>query len=570
MLILLLVAQSWFAYLDSSLSYLGLTTKDITFRSDYTICDAYRFSIVDYLLNNPLESIDFVISVQDVFWNSSEQEMFRNLVDLYDLRLDDKEESFKKALQESHQLIMQAFKETPQDLGKIFEELTLFSPELTSSIEEDKEGEKRGDSLLMFLKDNGKKVDYSRLFTACLRLLVAHQNHEAWFEKVKKRTQQISGVQGAILYYEKCDFGEIVVGDTGKNVYEKDFAVIIDLGGDDVYHFDMQKGKIHLLIDKSGDDSYKGDNYSIACGNFGVSILIDEKGDDTYSAKSYSIGCGVFGVGILIDRQGNDRYSGDTFTEGAGGFGIGILKDEAGNDVYEGALYAQGFASTYGIGILGDRAGNDIYLILEKYTDEIRYLDHYLSMSQGFAMGFRPGLSAGVGIILEQSGNDYYLGDIFAQGSSYWYGIGAIVDDKGNDNYVAYQYAQGSGTHITIGVLIDKQGNDNYVAKGVSQGCGHDLSFGLLYDIKGDDSYVAFDLSQGAGNANGIGFLIDESGNDAYSVKRTNNTQGYGNFRREYGSIGVLLDIKGEDFYRSGTDKTLWKKGEYGIGIDWE
>ncbi|MCK4252301.1 hypothetical protein KAX97_12705, partial [candidate division WOR-3 bacterium] len=184
MLILLLVAQSWFAYLDSSLSYLGLTTKDITFRSDYTICDPYRFSIVDYLLNNPLESIDFVISVQDIFWNSSEQEMFRNLVDLYDLRLDDKEESFKKALQESHQLIMQAFKETPQDLGKIFEELTLFSPELTSSIEKDKEGEKRGDSLLMFLKDNGKKVDYSRLFTACLRLLVAHQNHEAWFKKV--------------------------------------------------------------------------------------------------------------------------------------------------------------------------------------------------------------------------------------------------------------------------------------------------------------------------------------------------------------------------------------------------
>jgi len=565
-----LFAHSWLAYLDSSLSYIGLTTKDIVFRSDYTIRDPYRFSIVDYLLNNPLESIDFVISVQDVFWNSSEQEMFRNLVDLYDLRVEEKKDGFKKALQESHKLITQAFNETPQGLGKIFEELTLFSPELTSSIEEDKENEKRGDSLVMFLKENGKKVDYSRLFTACSRLLVANQYHEAWFKKVKKRTQQINGVQGAILYYEQCDFGEIVVGDTGKNVYKKDFAVIIDLGGDDVYQFDVQRGKIHLLIDISGDDLYEGDNYSIACGNFGVSILIDGKGDDTYSAKNYSIGCGIFGVGILIDREGNDRYFGDTFTEGAGGFGIGIIKDEAGNDVYEGALRAQGFASTYGVGILGDRDGNDMYLILEKYTDEIRYLDHYLSLSQGFTTGFRPDLSAGIGIILEQSGNDYYLGDIFAQGSSYWYGIGAIVDDKGNDNYVAYQYVQGAGTHIAIGVLIDKQGNDNYVAKGVSQGCGHDLSLGLLYDIKGDDSYVAYDLSQGAGNANGVGILIDESGNDTYSVKKTHNTQGYGDSRREYGSIGVLLDIKGEDFFRSGTDKTLWKKGECGIGIDWE
>jgi hypothetical protein len=81
---------------------------------------------------------------------------------------------------------------------------------------------------------------------------------------------------------------------------------------------------------------------------------------------------------------------------------------------------------------------------------------------------------------------------------------------------------------------------------------------------------VAFDLSQGAGNANGIGMLIDESGDDTYAVKRLHNTQGYGNFRREYGSIGVLIDLIGDDHYTSGHDMLFWEKGEHGIGIDWQ
>ena len=92
----------------------------------------------------------------------------------------------------------------------------------------------------------------------------------------------------------------------------------------------------------------------------------------------------------------------------------------------------------------------------------------------------------------------------------------------------------------------------------------------FLYDASGDDTYASFDLSQGAGNANGIGLLIDEKGDDSYTVKRQHNTQGYGDLRREYGSIGVLLDIEGDDAYSSGGDAEFWEKGTYGIGIDWE
>ena len=570
MLVVFLLMQSWSAYLDSSLVYIGLTTQDIAFRDDYTIRDEYRFAIVDELLVNPLGTIDFLIDMDALFWTSSEEKILDELIGLYDLQVSYRQTNFETALKKCYGLINNAFEKTSVELSEVFEELSVFSPELTSSIEQEREETEQNDSLVNFLKEHAGQVNYKELFTAQAYLLCAASRCLTWLEQQDTQAQSVEGVEGNVLYYKQYEFGEIIVADTGKNVYKRDFAVIIDLGGDDIYRLGAQIGKLHLIIDRAGDDQYEGDNYAIACGHFGVSILIDEQGNDIYRAKSFSIGCGVFGVGLLIDKVGNDTYYGDTFTQGAGGFGIGILRDEDGNDLYQGALYAQGFASTYGIGILGDQSGNDRYLVLEKYTDEIRYLDHYLSLSQGFSIGFRPDLSAGIGIILERGGNDYYLADIFGQGASYWYGIGAIVDDAGNDSYVAYQYAQGSGVHIALGALVDMAGDDNYVAKGVSQGCGHDLALGILYDIQGDDSYVSFDLSQGAGNANGVGLLIDESGDDIYSVRRAHNTQGYGNFRREYGSVGMLIDIAGKDTYYNGKDATLWKKGEYGIGIDWE
>jgi hypothetical protein len=569
-LILFLVSQSWSVYLDSTLSFIGLSQRDITFRTDYTLSDPYRFSIIDSLLNKPLHSIDFATSIDSAFWNLADIEILQCLINIYPLATRKEELHFRYGLQRSYELITEAVSGVPQKLDTVFENLTLFSPQPTTSIEEEKESEITYDSLVTFLKDSGIKVDYSKLFTASLMLLWIAHTYTEWPLNYSRDTINIDGVEGEILYYETCDFGEIIVGGAGNNIYKKDFAIMLDLGGDDVYHCSRHRGNFQILIDRAGNDVYKGEDYSIACGNFGVSIIIDEGGDDMYEAKNYAIGCGIFGIGVLIDKDGHDTYTGDTFTQGAGGFGIGILKDEAGQDTYEAALYAQGFASTYGIGILADRNGNDQYSIIKKYIDEIRYLDHYLSLSQGFSIGFRPDLSAGIGMILDQRGNDYYLADIFAQGSSYWYGFGAIIDSHGNDNYIAHQYAQGAGTHITIGVLIDKQGDDTYVAKGVSQGCGHDLAFGFLLDCHGDDSYVAFDLSQGAGNANGIGMLLDESGSDSYSAKRDHNTQGYGDFRREYGSIGILLDIAGEDVYRTGTNESLWLKGAYGVGIDWE
>lgn len=574
MILVFLVAQAWTVHLDSALSYIGMTGADLTFRHDYSIRDPYRFPVVDAVLLDPISVYNVLLAMDSTFWICPHQTLVNRLGMYFPMNMNVQSRSRSMAFEDvcasAAEHVVHAFSRTPSDLRTVFEELTTFSPDLTASIAEEKALEKRQDSLVQYLKEYAVTVDYERLFQAGSDLLHGATDIQTWVDELPLTPgRSVPGVKGSIVYHAHHSWGEIVVGDTCDNTYAGDFAVIVDLGGNDEY-FCTAPDMISIIIDMEGDDTYRGQDYAVACGVWGVSILIDMQGDDTYIARNYSIGCGVFGIGILIDGSGDDSYFGDTFTQGAGGFGIGILKDLSGNDRYDGALYAQGFASTCGIGILGDQSGNDIYTIRPKYIDEIRYLDHYLSLSQGFTIGFRPDLSAGIGVIFDRGGNDCYVADIFAQGSSYWYGIGGIVEHGGNDTYIAYQYAQGAGTHITIGALIDRSGDDTYVSKGVSQGCGHDLSLGMLCDETGNDSYVAFDLSQGAGNANGIGILIDVSGDDSYSAKRAHNTQGYGDFRREYGSVGVLLDIQGTDDYRNGRDRCVWTSGRYGIGVDLE
>ncbi len=565
---LCVIAQAWLSYVDSSLAFIGISAAEITFRTDYSTRDPYRFALVDELLRHPLTSKAAVENLAGSYWEAGDRGV-ESLIGLcgYNTRI--KPKGFEKTLVECNKDLSKVYANMPDSLLDVFEQLTRFAPGLTKSVEEEKAGERRYDSLCAYLKIHGTAIDYDLLFDVFARLNYAVRDYPKWLSGIRLERFDHDDI-GSILFYEQMEFGLVVIGDTGSNFYNDSFALIIDLGGDDTYDCRPRSKSFQIIIDRSGDDRYLGGDRAVAAGVAGISIIIDESGNDHYQAGCYSLGCGVFGCGLLIDKEGNDRYIGDTFTQGAGGFGIGILHDDQGNDVYEAALYAQGFASTYGIGVLTERDGNDMYLIQPKYIDEIRYLDHYLSLSQGFTIGFRPDLSAGIGLIFERGGNDYYLSDIFGQGSAYWYGLGAIIDEKGNDNYVSYQYAQGSGVHIAIGLLVDLQGDDNYVAKGVSQGCGHDLAFGLLHDVQGDDSYVVSDLSQGAGNANGIGFLIDEEGDDSYSVKRTRNTQGYGDFRREYGSIGLLIDIKGDNAFTPGSGcGNLWKKGEHGLGIDW-
>lgn len=398
-------------------------------------------------------------------------------------------------------------------------------------------------------------------------------------------------IQGDFCYYSNEDGIRIAIGGPGKNIYTGKFDFIIDLGGDDIYNIDhppltsrrtgsdsggqggVLSGGFSCIIDLAGNDYYTtSSDFALAGGLFSSSFIFDKEGDDFYESKgSGNLGAAIGGLGLLYDEKGNDTYKGISFSIGAGCFGVGLLVDREGNDFYIANSYSQGFGMTEGVGAIIDNKGNDSYLVDSRSLDIGRYNDHYVSMCQGYGLGLRPFYAGGIGLIIEGEGNDIYNTDIFGQGGAYWYSLGAIVDKGGHDKYNGYQYSQGAGIHLAVGLLKDYDGWDFYQSNGVSQGCGHDFGYGMLWDVKGNDNYSAYSLSQGAGNADGIGILVDESGTDGYLNKYPANTRGYGNQRREYGSIGVFLDASGTDYYsQPGYDSTFINSSNWGVFTDFD
>ena len=365
------------------------------------------------------------------------------------------------------------------------------------------------------------------------------------------------------------------VGGPGNDYYKGDYWFILDVGGDDVYDLSYDPAKPHgvIIIDLAGNDVYRAtSDFALGSGCLSVGLLLDYGGDDRYDARSFGLGSGWFGLGLLYDAAGDDRYDGDTHVQGAGTFGIGLLIDEGGRDIYNAAVYSQGFGFVEGAGLIYEMDGSDSYYAGGKYKDINRYEDHYVSMSQGMGQGIRPWMSGGIGAIIDLKGDDNYSTDIYGQGAGYWWALGLLYDSSGMDTYRSYQYAQGVATHMALGTLIDAQGNDVYYGKGVMQGCGHDNAFGWLLDRGGDDTYVGYDKVQGDGSANGFGLLMDLAGNDRYFSSNPDLSQGAGDPRRGFGSIGLFIDLGGKDQYDgNGRDNYYWESTrDWGGGVDIE
>lgn len=598
--------------------YLGLKTADLSFRPDYTKPDSFRLQVVADLMNQPLGMIDYAASLrsghkrgqpeiiasilfQDMArWNQAERgrayraeiNEIRGKYTLYYLDIDLNRLLTQAATyltsilpQSSEAAFARLSKEQRLFLRRQFMELLVthkkeefFSVETMDSVENAEL--KYAEQFAEF----GMKIDKDPVVAAgidCLRqMLLEAKNVKRQLSSGGRTVTELMENSGYLP--SNADLEHVLgrqsgwaVGGSGNDYYEGDYWFILDLGGDDLYDLSYDPANPHgvIIIDLSGNDVYRAKtDFALAAGCFSSSILIDLEGDDRYDAKSFGLGAGYFGFGVLYDADGDDRYDGDTFVEGAGCFGLGLLIDESGQDMYYAALSAQGFGFVEGIGAVIDGGGNDTYFAGGKYKDILRYEDHYYSFSQGFAIGVRPILSGGIGAVIDFGGNDNYLSDIFAQGSSYWWSLGMIYDIAGNDSYQSFQYAQGAATHMSVGIVIDETGTDVYYSKGVSQGCGHDYSCGILLDRGGNDTYIAFDLSQAAGSANGVGLLIDNKGNDRYFIKNPANTQGYGNPRREFGSIGMFLDLGGTDqYWGNGKDNYYWRtSSKWGGGMDIE
>ena len=364
--------------------------------------------------------------------------------------------------------------------------------------------------------------------------------------------------------------GQVEINGASDDVYPAGVKrlLTIDTGGDDRYESGgattAADNPVSVLIDMRGNDIYDADKSapSFGAGILGYGMLVDLGGDDTYVGSDFSQGAGAFGVGCLLDIAGDDHYTARAHSQGAGQFGIGILSDVAGNDHYEGLLGVQGFGYTKGFGLLVDSAGDDQYVANDTRIEfpAAQTPQHNTSCAQGCGMGRRPeesnghSLAGGVGILLDESGDDEYSAGVFAQGAGYWYGLGILFDEQGNDRYRGVWYVQGSAAHFAVGILIDGAGNDEYNASmNMAQGAGHDFSLGWLLDESGNDHYDAPTLSLGAGNANGIGIFWDKAGDDTY---RTKGGVTIGNasyepvgLRSSLLCLGIFVDGAGNDDY---------------------
>lgn len=598
--------------LDDALSKMGMNRRDCFMRSDAVKKDTYRLPVVDNVFTKPLSifnvtqnysqilsayKIDDAAILFDRVFRDLNINKFRQIEypDTNQVEYIVKSVKTKDGKNISWQdipekisiplfkLIINPVIESYKNTASIQKKLLKYTnvvehcDSLLMMSEEDSKSnpfeiyfnEVRADSVSKQFFDDCSFIDLKHLYENALSLYIALENSSLGLNNNKETFADCKQT-----YILETIYGKIAIGGVDNDTYTDDYLLILDLGGNDVYHSSMLKSEViqnpvRCIIDLSGNDTYLGGDYSFASGVFGYGILIDFNGDDLYKAGSFSLGAGLFGVGILHDSQGADIYSGKVFSEGAGAFGIGVLIDNSGNDTYNVQANGQAFGYVKGIGLLADDNGNDVYTTSSPFVDILRYDSHFVSFTQGASLGQRPIASGGIGILIDANGNDTYTSDIYGQGTSYWFGIGALYDLKGEDRYQSYQYAQGAGIHFAHGLLWDADGNDVYVSHGVSQGCGHDVGMGMLLDEKGDDSYVAESLSLGGGNANAISLFFDVEGDDSYIAKNSVNTFGYSDFRRNYGMIGVFYDAAGKDGYSDETkNNKVLLKSTFGAFLD--
>lgn len=427
-------------------------------------------------------------------------------------------------------------------------------------------------------------VDFEQLLTGATTLLSGMKRAEDFLANVHDASTD------DILFQFDTPIGFVMVGGAGNNIYDKNTngvrernALLVDIGGNDLYEGRTagsagDNTPISVCIDLSGDDTYQSS--STGCqgwGLFGIGVLVDVFGDDLYIATDHCQGASTFGIGILQDVFGDDVFLGRMMAQGAAACGIAILNNEAGNDIYFSPEYSQGFGFTFGSGVLRDREGDDYYFIGGvdvDFREPGPGNERYVCMGQGFGFGPRRDEenwqgAGGIGILTDGAGDDYYLGDYFAQGSSYWFSTGILDDKAGDDVYVARRYSTGAGIHNSVGILVDEAGNDEYWGWGVGMGHGLDASVGILVDVMGDDLYSAQGWYMMGHGGDGVGVLLDNAGNDTYS-QQDNTSLGYGGpyMGSPRRPLGIFVDANGTDAYTTKGNDRFWVSDETGVGID--
>jgi len=445
---------------------------------------------------------------------------------------------------------------------------------------------------LRFSRLVAEQMDYPKLITSA-QVLTGLAN-DPWLQSLAEafQTQRVppgalSTVEGEVLLVRDTPWGQIVIGGPGSNRYDLDgrIALVIDVGGDDTYSGQIAAASSvehgnRVVIDLAGQDTYDASPLGLATGRLGVGLLIDREGDDQYHLSEGSGGVGLAGLGLLIDWAGKDQSIGAKLTQGSAIGGLGLLLDGGGNDEYTSFGYAIGFGGPSGVGAVVDITGDDSYGCGGKYPSDYNDTDapsgdsaDPLFQYAGFCVGSGSGkrifnrdpqhtaysLAGGWGMVIDLEGDDHYRSANFSQGSGYFFGAGLKLDLDGDDQHQAARYGHGAAAHNGIGLFIDLQGNDQYTSSGPTYngGTAWDRSVSLCIDAGPEDDVYDFSQSNGLGLAhhNSWSLFIEEGGRDYYRVPG-----GFG--QASDNSMSGFFDLSGVDEYVSGA-----VEGRVGNGV---
>ncbi len=292
------------------------------------------------------------------------------------------------------------------------------------------------------------------------------------------------------------DLGEVWLGSAASNSGTGDPVLLVDPGGDDQWKLVRGDRAVRGWIDLGGDDSWQGAGGAF----FSVAAGVDGGGDDTHRGEIGATGGAAFGVSTWLDGGGADVYQAAALAQGAALFGVGALRDGGSErDVWEARGFAQGFGGPGGLGLAQDLGGDDSWALAD-------------GAGQGAAAGVSMRLGGGVGLLVDEDGDDVFAGGIGVQGSAQRGGFGLLFDARGDDRRTARELAQGGCSFGGAGLLIDLTGDDAYLADRGAQGSARHACLGALIERTGQDTYSIEQAGQGSGHDGGLGMLVDTAG----------------------------------------------------------
>jgi len=364
------------------------------------------------------------------------------------------------------------------------------------------------------------KVDRKKVYGAlsCLASFVSGDHLSALKEDLLKR---FKNRDTAILYQADTSAGPVIVGGNKPKVYNWDAALILDLGGHNLYLNNAGGTRpdipVAIVVDWGGHNRYVArDNFSQGAALFGGGFLFDLAGNSTFVALDGSQGAGFWGIGLLY-HGGNSVFQARKNSQAVGQMGIGWLLSQEGHNSYSCLIEGQALGNYGGAGVMINKGGYNVYRLGGLEPDHRDPLKSTISMGQGFGQGLMPeedkmAVPGGMGVLIDEKGSNTYIADYFAQGSSYYFSVG-ILDSRGaNNRFIAGRYAQGAGIHSSVGVLLNRGGDSSFYSYyGVSQGMGHDYGVGFLQSDRGANEYWGGVLVQGAATRGALGVLLDRS-----------------------------------------------------------